>query len=61
VQQYREVYDIVHPLQQTAQPRRLRLSPFCARQQEQGAVFFESAGCGVSTQQTTWLVIILGR
>ena len=43
-QQYREVYDIVHPLQQMAQPRGLRLSPFHRRQQEQGAVFFETAG-----------------
>jgi dimethylglycine oxidase len=43
-QQYREVYDIVHPLQQAERPRNLRLSPFYRRQQEQGAVFFETAG-----------------
>ena len=43
-QQYREVYDIVHPLQQMEQPRGLRLSPFHPRLQELGAVFFESAG-----------------
>ena len=43
-QQYREVYDIIHPLQQLENPRGLRLSPFHPRQQEQGAVFFESAG-----------------
>lgn len=43
-QQYREVYDIVHPLQQMQQPRGLRVSPFYRRQQEQGAVFFETAG-----------------
>lgn len=43
-QQYREVYDIVHPLQQMTQPRGLRLSPFHRRQVEQGAVFFEAAG-----------------
>jgi glycine cleavage system T protein len=43
-QQYREVYDIVHPLQQMEQPRGLRLSPFHRRQEEQGAVFFETAG-----------------
>jgi glycine cleavage system T protein len=43
-QQYREVYDIVHPLQQLDNPRRLRLSPFHPRLQELGAVFFESAG-----------------
>src|SRR5262249_17055871 len=43
-QQYREVYDIVHPLQQLEQPRPLRVSPFHQRQAELGAVFFESAG-----------------
>ncbi len=43
-QQYREVYDIIHPRQQIAEPRNLRLSPFHARQRELGAVFFESAG-----------------
>ncbi len=43
-QQYREVYDIIHPLQQMENPRDLRLSPFHARQRELGAVFFESAG-----------------
>jgi dimethylglycine oxidase len=43
-QQYREVYDIIHPLQQTESPRSLRLSPFHRRQQELGAVFFESVG-----------------
>ena len=43
-QQYREVYDIIHPRQQIAEPRDLRLSPFHSRQRELGAVFFESAG-----------------
>ena len=43
-QQYREVYDIVHPLQQMEDPRRIRLSPFYPRQQELGAQFFEVAG-----------------
>jgi len=43
-QQYREVYDIIHPLQQMAHPRNLRVSPFHSRLAEQGAVFFESAG-----------------
>ena len=43
-QQYREVYDIIHPRQQIAEPRNLRLSPFHSRQRELGAVFFESAG-----------------
>ena len=44
VQQYREVYDIIHPLDQFTEPRNLRLSPFHTRQQDQGAVFFEGAG-----------------
>ena len=43
-QQYREVYDIIHPRQQLAEPRNLRLSPFHSRQRELGAVFFESVG-----------------
>jgi glycine cleavage system T protein len=43
-QQYREVYDIIHPLQQMENPRSLRLSPFHPRLRELGAVFFESAG-----------------
>ncbi len=43
-QQYREVYDIIHPLQQMENPRPLRTSPFYARMKELGAVFFESAG-----------------
>ena len=43
-QQYREVYDIIHPLQQMENPRDLRLSPFHPRQRELGAVFFENAG-----------------
>lgn len=43
-QQYREVYDIIHPLQQMEQPRDLRLSPFHRRQEQLGAVFFESSG-----------------
>ena len=43
-QQYREVYDIKHPLEPVTEPRGLRLSPFHRRQEELGAVFFESAG-----------------
>ena len=43
-QQYREVYDIMHPLQQIERPRGLRLSPFHRRLMEHGAVFFEAAG-----------------
>lgn len=43
-QQYREVYDIIHPLQQIEHPRNLRLSPFHASLKELGGVFFESSG-----------------
>ena len=43
-QQYREVYDIIHPLQQPGNARGLRLAPFHVRQQELGGVFFENAG-----------------
>jgi glycine cleavage system aminomethyltransferase T/glycine/D-amino acid oxidase-like deaminating enzyme len=43
-QQYREVYDIIHPLQQLQNPRNLRLSPFHTRLKELGAVFFEGVG-----------------
>jgi dimethylglycine oxidase len=44
IQQYREVYDIIHPLDQFTEPRNLRLSPFHQRQQDLGAAFFEGAG-----------------
>ena len=43
-QNYREVYDIIHPLQQMENPRGLRLTPFHPRLRELGGVFFESAG-----------------
>lgn len=43
-QQYREVYDVIHPLQQMENPRDLRLSPFHARLKELQGVFFESSG-----------------
>ena len=43
-QQYREVYDIIHPRQQMARPRRLRLSPFYERHVELGAEFVVGAG-----------------
>lgn len=43
-QQYREVYDIIHPLQQMEHPRPLRLPPFYDREVTQGGVFFEGAG-----------------
>jgi dimethylglycine oxidase len=43
-QQYREVYDILHPLQQMSHPRELKLTPFHARHGELGAEFFSGAG-----------------
>jgi glycine cleavage system aminomethyltransferase T/glycine/D-amino acid oxidase-like deaminating enzyme len=43
-QQYREVYDVIHPLQPIERPRPLRRSPFFALQQALGAVCFESRG-----------------
>jgi dimethylglycine oxidase len=44
MQQYREVYDIIHPLQQMERPRKLKLSPFYQREAELGAAFFSGAG-----------------
>jgi glycine cleavage system T protein len=43
-QGYREVYDILHPRQQSEQARGLRRTPFYERQAGLGAEFFESAG-----------------
>ncbi len=43
-QQYREVYDILHPLQRMERPRKVKLTPFFARHQELGAEFFSGAG-----------------
>jgi glycine cleavage system aminomethyltransferase T/glycine/D-amino acid oxidase-like deaminating enzyme len=43
-QSFREVYDIIHPLQQRQSPRKLRVSPFHSRQMELGAFFLEAAG-----------------
>lgn len=43
-QQYREVYDIPHPLKQVSKPRKLRLTPFFARHEELGAECFTGAG-----------------
>lgn len=43
-QQYREVYDILHPLQQMNSPRDIRVSPFHAQQVALGAHFFSGAG-----------------
>jgi glycine cleavage system T protein len=43
-QQYREVYDVIHPRQQSEQARPLRRTPVHQRQLELGAHAFESAG-----------------
>jgi len=43
-QQYREVYDIIHPLQPMEEPRPLRTSPFYEREGELGAYFLEGGG-----------------
>ena len=43
-QQYREIYDVIHPLQPMEEPRPLRRSPFFAQEQALGAVFFEGRG-----------------
>jgi len=43
-QQYREVYDILHPRQQMRRPRNIRLTPFHARHEELGADFVVGAG-----------------
>lgn len=42
--QYDEVYDILHPLDQVANPRNLRVSPFHARLEAQEGYFVEGAG-----------------
>lgn len=47
-QQYREVYDILHPLQQMENPRQLRLSPYHERLVAQKGVFFENSGWEVA-------------
>ncbi len=44
VQNFIEVYDIIHPLQPMESPRPLRTSPFYPREQELGACFLEGAG-----------------
>ena len=41
---YNKTYGIVHPSEQWASNRNVRLSPFYARERELGAVFFETAG-----------------
>ena len=41
---YNRTYGIVHPMEQWLSNREVRLSPFYTREQELGAVFFETAG-----------------
>ncbi|NEB01022.1 FAD-dependent oxidoreductase [Streptomyces sp. SID13726] len=41
---FAEVYDILHPLQPSGDPRPIRTSPFHTRQQELGAFFLEANG-----------------
>ncbi|HYF11128.1 MAG TPA: FAD-dependent oxidoreductase [Actinomycetota bacterium] len=43
-QQYREVYDILHPRQQMLRPRKLRLAPWYQRQVDLDASFVVGAG-----------------
>jgi glycine cleavage system aminomethyltransferase T/glycine/D-amino acid oxidase-like deaminating enzyme len=43
-QHYREVYDVLHPLQPMERPRPLRVSPFIEHQRALGAVCFEGRG-----------------
>ncbi|MFL5806997.1 MAG: FAD-dependent oxidoreductase [Roseiflexaceae bacterium] len=47
-QNYREVYDIIHPLQPIVRPRDVRLSPVHPRLVEQGGYFFQSGGWEVA-------------
>jgi glycine cleavage system aminomethyltransferase T len=44
VQNFIEVYDVIHPLQPMEAPRPLRTSPFYEREQELGACFLEGNG-----------------
>ena len=44
IQNFIEVYDVIHPLQPMEAPRPLRTSPFHVREEELGAVFLEGAG-----------------
>ncbi|MCB0129908.1 MAG: hypothetical protein KDD78_03635, partial [Caldilineaceae bacterium] len=46
--QYKEVYDIIHPLQQVAAPRNVRTAPYHQRLLEQGAHFHAAAGWEVA-------------
>lgn len=43
-QQYREVYDIIHPMQQMEHTRQVRLAPYHSRLEKLGGHFFQSVG-----------------
>jgi heterotetrameric sarcosine oxidase gamma subunit len=43
-QQYREVYDVIHPMQQMEHTRQIRLAPYYRQMKDLGAEFFQSAG-----------------
>ena len=45
-QQYREVYDIIHPMQQMEHTRNIRLAPYHKRMKHMGGHFFGSVGLG---------------
>lgn len=47
-QNYREVYDIIHPKEPIQRPRNVRLSPWHGRLADLGAVFTQSAGWEVA-------------
>jgi glycine cleavage system T protein len=47
-QNYREVYDIIHPAQPITRPRNVRVSPFHARLVAQDAEFIQSGGWEVA-------------
>ncbi len=47
-QNYREVYDIIHPLQQMENPRNVRLAPFHTRLEAQKGHFFANSGWEVA-------------
>lgn len=47
-QNYREVYDIIHPNEPITKPRNVRLSPFHARLEAQGGFFNQSGGWEVA-------------
>ena len=60
-QNYKEVYDIIHPLQQMEQPRPLRRSPFYSRLNENKAQFFETMGWERPQWYETNLSLIKGK